>query len=223
MNSEPFVLTISHQIGSGGSVLGRKISERLGVPFIDRQILQAVADKLHVSETALQNREEKVSSFWQTFNHLAVFSDPVLSMAPNHYVPSDQDLFQLESDYIGRIAEKTSAIILGRCGWYILRKRPNHVSILLHATMPDRVLRVRDMFHLSQNEAEKFIDSNDKERTAYVQRFTKQFWLDASLYDLCLDTSSIGIDQAIEMEMDYLQQKALTPNPSPEGEGNSSN
>src|SRR5579859_3671834 len=207
MKNEPFVLTISHQIGSGGSNLGKKLAEQLAIPFIDRQILQWVADKLNVSEATLQNRDERLSSFWQSFSQLAVFTDPLLSAAPNKYVPTDHDLFQLESDYIGRIVEKTSAIILGRCGRYILRNHANHVSILVHAAMPDRIQRVRDLYHLSQNEAEKFIETNDKERTAYVQTFTKQYWLDASLYDLCVDTSKIGLDATAALVLAYLEKR----------------
>src|SRR5579872_1032091 len=110
--TETFVITISHQIGSGGSYLGRKLSEHLGVPFIDRQVLQAVAEQLNLSETQLRGRDEKLRSFWQILSQLAAFTDPMASLAPSHFVLTDKELFQLESEYIGGIGEKTSAIFL---------------------------------------------------------------------------------------------------------------
>src|SRR5215475_8656971 len=103
MTTERFAITISHQIGSGGSDIGKKLSERLGIPFIDRQILQRVADQLHVAEAEVEGRDQRVRTIWQSVSQIARLSDPMVSLAPDSYVVTDQDLFQLESDYIGRI------------------------------------------------------------------------------------------------------------------------
>src|SRR5579859_6211365 len=113
MSEETFVITISHQLGSGGSYLGKQLSERLAIPFVDRDVLKKVAEQIHVSEAELQGREERLSSFWQSFSRMALFTDPIVGFSLNTYVPTDKDLFELESDYIARIAEKTSAVILG--------------------------------------------------------------------------------------------------------------
>ena len=201
MSEERFVITISHQLGSGGSVLGKQLSERLAIPYVDRDILKKVAEQIHVSEAELEGREERLSSFWQSFSRMALFTDPIVSFSPNTYVPTDRDLFELESDYIARIAEKTSAIIMGRCGRYILRDHPHRTSILVHAATPARIKRIRELYHLSENEAGKLIETNDRERAAYISTFTKQDWLDARLYDLCIDTSSVGLDNTTDLVM----------------------
>ncbi len=201
MSEKPFLITISHQLGSGGAHLGTELSKRLGMPFIDRDILKQVADQLHLSEGDLENREERLSSFWENFNRLAVFSNPQISLVSSPYLLSDRDLFQLESEYIKRIADKASAIILGRCGRYILRDHPHHLSVLVHADPQYRLNRIGDLYHVSEAEAKKILENNDKERAAYIHTFTQQDWLDARLYDLCINTSHVGIDNAVDLVM----------------------
>jgi cytidylate kinase len=199
MSNDFFVITISHQLGSGGSYIGTMLSKRLGMPFIDRDILKQVADQLHLSENELENREERLSSFWESFTRMAVYSDPGISLTTSPYVLSDQNLFQLESEYIKRITEKTSAVILGRCGQYILRDHPHHFSVMVHADPPARISRIRDLYKLSETDAKKMIEANDKERAAYIHTFTKQDWLNTRLYDLCVNTSHVGLDTSVEL------------------------
>ena len=66
MDEQRLVITISHQLDSGGGYLGQKLAERLGIPFIDREILKIVSDRLHMAEGALAHREERLAWFWQS-------------------------------------------------------------------------------------------------------------------------------------------------------------
>lgn len=199
MADKLFVVTISHQLGSGGSALGQRLSERLGIPFIDRDILQKVANQLHVAESVIEEREERLSSFWQSLNRIAVMSNPAECLSLQEYVPDDRSLFNLESDCIGRIAEKSAAIFLGRCGRYILRDHPRHFSILVHADLVDRIRRVQELFCLEAGEAKKLLQRNDRERAAYIYTFTRRDWLDADWYDLCVNTSHLGLEKSAEI------------------------
>ena len=201
MSDKRFVITISHQLGSGGAYLGQKLSDLLGIPFIDREILKKVAKQLNLAESELTNREERLSSFWQSFSRIAELIDPAKSLSADSYIPTDKELFQLESDTIGRIAANSSAIIIGRCGRYILRNHPCHLSVLVHAEKPSRIKRLCELYHLSNLEAEKLIEVNDRERNAYIQTFTRQDWLNARLYDICVNTSITGLDKTVDLVM----------------------
>ncbi len=199
MAEQRLVITISHQLGSGGGYLGQKLAERLGIPFIDREILKKVSDQLHMAEGALAHREERLTSFWQSLTRIAAFTDPAECLSVDSYEPSDKELFQLESQMMGRIAKESGAVFLGRCGWHILRGHPGHFSVLVLAERPERVKRVRQLFCLSAEEAGKLIDANDRERAAYIRAFTRHDWLDPRLYDLCLNTSKVGLDRAVDL------------------------
>lgn len=202
-----YVITISHQLGSGGAYLGQILSEQLGIPFFDREILKKVADQLHMEETELEYREERLTSYWQSFARVAALSDPVGCLSLEHYQPSDQELFQLESQTIMRIVKESSAIFIGRCGRYILRDHPDHFSILVHSDLPARIERIQQLFCLTPKDAKKLIETNDRERAAYIRAFTHQEWLDARLYNLCVNTARIGFDKTADLALACLANK----------------
>ena len=199
MVMKPYSVTISHQLGSGGAYLGEKLAGRLGIPFLDRDILKEVARQLDLAEAELENREERLSSFWQNFNRVAVLSDPAWGLAVQPYIPSDSDFFQLECNTIQRIAKKSSAVFLGRCGYYVLRTHPHHVSILVTAEQPARIKRLQELYKLSEEKALDLIKTNDQERANYIRTMTKQNWLDARHYNLCVNTSAVGWDCAVDL------------------------
>lgn len=193
---EQFVITISHVLGSGGAYIGKRLSEIFKVPFVDRQILKMVSEKLSISENDIELLDEKKSSFWQSFSRLELINEPVIALTAD-YIPSDRDLFDLESEFIKQIANKSSAIILGRGGRYILRDHPHHLSIFVYADMKDRIKRVSELYNISENASAKMIEKNDKDRKNYIQSFTKLKLTDAKAYDICINTSSIGLENAV--------------------------
>jgi cytidylate kinase len=196
---DKYVITISHLLGSGGAYIGKKLSESLGIPFIDRQILKAVANKLNVPEDDIEDREERLSSFWESFMAAESVSNPINLMNTQYFLPSDKELFDLESEYIETIADNGSAIILGRSGRYILRDHKRHLSVFVTADMDDRVENVKKLYNISKDAAKIMISKNDKARDNYIKSFTHFKWLDARSYDICINTSSIGLDNAVEI------------------------
>jgi cytidylate kinase len=207
MNNMLYAVTISHLLGSGGAVVGQKLSDKLGIPFIDREVLKEVSRRLNFAEQVLQQREERLQSFWESFSHMVSLIDPAASFSSASYVPTDQELFLLESETIGRIAEKRSAIFIGRCARFILRNHPHHVSILIHADIPDRIKRLSELYKISEAEASKLVHVNDRERSAYIRAFAKENLFDARLYDLSVNVSRIGLDKAVEHIVDCVNTK----------------
>ncbi len=201
MPGKPFVITISHQLGCGGMALGQQLSERLGIPFFDREILLRVAEQLNVAEGVVEGREERLSGFWQSLNRVAVLSDPVECMSMDAFEPDDRELFETEAEVIRQIAGKRSGIFLGRCGRYILRDYPRLFNILVHADKPDRIKRVQGLYCLEEGPARKLMEQNDRDRDAYMRTFARKDWLDARWYDLCINTSSLGLEKTVEAAM----------------------
>ncbi len=207
MSNQKFVVTISHQFGSGGAFIGQKLSEQLGIPFIDREILKNVATELNVQEADLALRDERRSTFWENISRTVLVYDPSAVVKLDTYMITDTELFRLESAYIERIANETSAVILGRLARYILRSHPHRISIFVTAHLEARIKRVSEILHLSPAEAEKFIETNDRERAAYVHSFTKQDWMDARLYDLCINTSILGFEKSATLVKSFVEAR----------------
>jgi cytidylate kinase len=182
--------------------LGQKLSEQLGIPFFDREILVKVAKELNLAESVVEGREERLSGFWQSLYRIgAVLSDPVEIPSMQSLEPDDQGLFEVESECIVRIAERSSGVFLGRCGRYILRNHPCLFNILVHADLANRIHRVQELFCLEAGDAKKLIAKNDRDRDAYMSTFARKDWLDARWYDLCVNTSSLGMEQCVSAAM----------------------
>lgn len=149
-------------------------------------------------EEDLESRDEKVPSFWQSFLQSSICS-PDVYLPPQVFVPTEEAIFKVESEIIKGIAKDRSAIIIGRCGSHILRDNPNHISIFLHAESQFRQKRIKALYHLSNIEAHKMLEQSDDERARYHQLLTGKSWSDATQYDLCMNTSKLGIDFSIEL------------------------
>jgi cytidylate kinase len=204
--SKSFSITISRQLGAGGSFVGQQLASRLNIFFADRDIVRYAANRLSTFEANLESREERLLSFWhsllKTLPQKDVLTVPAVASALEY---TDQELFDTEAEIIKKIVHEKSAVILGRCGHYILRDEPNHISVFLHANQEFRINRVMKLYNLQHDEATKMVEKSDKERAAYCKTFTHKEWMNATNYDLSIDTSKVTLEQAVELILQYIQ------------------
>lgn len=201
----PLVITISRQLGSGGAYVGQKLAKSLNIFYADREIICKASKQLSVLEEDLESRDEKVSSFWQSYIQSCACGSPEGYIYPQIIAPTDHELFEAESEIIEHIAKEHSAVIVGRCGTHILRDFPNHVSMFLHGDTTFRIGRIQKLYNVTEEVAGKMIAQSDKERNRYYHTFTGKEWTDARQYDISIDTSKIGIDKSIELILKYLE------------------
>ena len=204
---EKFVITISRQIACGGAYIGQQLAKRLNVFYADRAIITQAAEHLSVKEKTIEEREETMPSFWRSFlSSAAVYPD--LYVTPIMLVPTEYDFFLAESEVIKRIAAERSAVIIGRCGFHILRDHPNRVSVFLHAASEFRLARYSTLYKATEQDAEKTLAKGDKSRAQYFRNFTGCVHEDARNYDLAIDTSRLdNLDQAVDVILAYLETR----------------
>lgn len=202
----PLVITISRQFGSGGAYLGQQLAKKLNIYYADREIITKAAEKLSILEEKVDSRNEKIQSFWHSFLQYSA-SAPDVYIPQKTMEPTDYELFKVQSEIISHIVKEHSAVIIGRSGFYLLRKHPNHVSIFLHADLAYRIDRIRNLHNVSEKVAAKMIAKSDKDRDLYCKSFTGKDWTDAKNYDISIDTSRVGIENAVELILYYLNLK----------------
>jgi cytidylate kinase len=122
-------------------------------------------------------------------------------------LPTDSVLFKTEAEIIKHIAKERPAVIIGRCGSFILKENPNHVSIFLHSDMTFRKKRIQKLFNVTEKVAKKLTVQSDKERSLYYHNFTGNEWTDATQFDLSINTGKIGLGNSIDFIMKYLELK----------------
>jgi cytidylate kinase len=205
--TSPFVITISRQMGSGGAYLGKRLASRLNVLYLDREIVSQAAKELKTPVESLESRDEKLTPFWRSLLESYAYVTPTAYVPPPLHMPTDRELYSTESNIITRIAQQRSAVIVGRGGYYVLRRHPRCLSILLHADITFRQKRVQELYHVSAEEALKLIESVDKERERYLRALTGQNCMDARHYHLSLDTSVVGLEAAEEIILATLRAR----------------
>jgi CMP/dCMP kinase len=202
--ASPFEITISRQLGSGGRYIGQQLAKRLNIFYADREIINQAAKQFSVMGEDLEQRDEKISSFWQSCVQSYAIGVPDAYVIPQ-IAATDSALFKAETEIIEHIAKEQSAVIIGRCSSYILREHPNHISVFLHGDINFRINRIQKLYNLSEEAAAKMITQSDKERAAYNLTFTGLDWADARQYDISIDTSKAGLDQSTELIIKYLE------------------
>lgn len=186
-----YVITINRQFGSGGRRIGKMLSEKLGIHYLDKELLALAAEKSGINEKVFENADEKPTNSLLYSLSAAAYGG---YMAPINFHDSltNDRLFALQADAIRSAAEKGSSVIIGRCADDILAEHPHHLSIFIHAPLPKRVETVAGLHQLSEKAAEELILKTDKRRASYYNFYTSRKWDCALHYDLAIDSSLLG-------------------------------
>ncbi len=199
--SEKIILTIGRQFGSGGHEIGEKIAKKLGVKFYDKELLKLVAKESGLCEKVLESYDEKPTnsllySIVMDIYPSVMYSGPTI----------DQQIYQATYDAIRKLSED-SCVIVGRCADYTLRDCPELVSVFVHASTDFRAARVAEEYKVSEAKAKDMLVKTDKKRASYYNFQSEKKWGAASSYNLCVESSSLGIDGSVELIMDYIRYR----------------
>lgn len=205
---QPFVITIGRQLGSGGRSIGEAIARRLGVPLYDRELIELAARESGLCPELFERVDERQSRslFTTLMGYLrAPFTGYEGGNTDN--VLSNEALFKIQSDVIREAAAQGSCVFVGRCADYILRDRPHRVDVFVTARAEDRERRLCERYDICGREARAMMERADASRAAYYNYFSSRTWGAAATYDLCLNSSEVGIDGAADFILRFAERK----------------
>lgn len=197
------IITISRQFGSGGHEIGKRLAEKLNIPFYDKSILQLVEENSSYSVSYLKENEEQVPS---------LLNGPYYGSGHTSFYPqitTDKVFFSI-SKVLQKIAEKGPCVIVGRCADYVLQDlKP--INFFVYAPLDAKVKRKLDLSKMDLEESLSYEDMKkrvlfvDKQRAKYYEFYTDQKWGIPANYHLCLNTGELEIDEAVEILYHYIQ------------------
>ena len=199
---ENIVITIARQYGSGGKTVGGMVSDRLGIPCYNREILRMASDESGINEKLFAQADEKIKKSALFRISKSVYEGELLPPDSDDFV-STRNLFNYQAKIIKKLAETESCVIVGRCADYILRNYPNVMSVFVHAPHDFCMEQAMLRSSMTEREMEKFIAKTDKYRGEYYHYYTGQEWSSALHYDLCLDSSKLGFDKCVDAILAY--------------------
>lgn len=179
--------------------LGRK----LGIPVYDQELIAKAAEQSGFSKELFANSDEK--------RNLLALSSFIVDVgrfgSADNYM-SDNQLFVIQSNVIRSLADKGPAIFIGRCSDYILRDR-KCLDVFVTATDEVRIKRIAERMNITPEQADSLMRKKDRTRETYYNYYTFGNWGVASNYDLCVDSSVLGIEGTADMIIDFCRRAGL--------------
>ena len=184
------IIKISRQYGSGGKIIGEKLAEELGIVCYDKVFLENITKKLGVSSAFFQDDNRGENGLYEVGSHGPL--SKVASLSVNNKV------FESAAKLIREIAAKESAVIVGRCGDYVLKDEENVLSLFIYADKKERLQRGIELYHLDPKDAEETIRRFDRKRANFYEFYTDRKWGALSNYSMTVNTSRMGIEQCVK-------------------------
>ena len=208
---EKFVITINRELGSGGRTIGEKLGNKLQVPFYDKALIQQLKEQYNLTVEQIEYLKGQKHNWWadckRSMMILPNFVGPIYAGEPINmpdFLITD-DIFQTETEILKGIAEDGSCVIAGRSGFYIFRDHPNHLSILIQASMQHRIDRLVRKRNITPEKAREIIEQVDKGRENYVKKYTGTSRYDTRNYDLVINMDDHTEDEALDIIMKYIK------------------
>ncbi len=201
------IINIGRQIGSGGHDVAKLIAEHFNCKFYDREVLNLAAKESGFDERFFAQNDEK-KGFFRSLFHI---SSPHLGGSTFYGNDLSQEgLFKLQSDAIRKAAQDHSCVFVGRCADYVLRDMPGVVNIFVTADMTDRIRNVMERKQCTESEARKMIEQGESQRATYYNYYTGKHWGHSNAYDLCVNTSRMGIEATAQHICEFIKKIIAT-------------
>ena len=201
------IYTIGRELGSGGYTVAKLLAERLGIKLYDKELLAQAAKDSGFCEEIFENHDERPTNSFLYSLVMDTYTGGNYSAAPFLDMPLNHKVFLAQFDTIKKIASEESCVIVGRCADYALASNPDCLSIFVHADMDDRIKRVSKREDVTESKAKDMIQKKDKQRSSYYNYYASKRWGDSRSYDLCINSSAVGIDGAVKIILEFAKLK----------------
>lgn len=208
---EPFVITLSREIGSGGHTVGRILAEKLNTRYCDKDLIRGLEEKFNLTVSGIEKLKGKKKNWLADFcQYIAPLpsaktlgQDPKYTQEFRLDVTTD-DVYKAETEILQGLAQEGSCVIAGRSGFSVFRDHPNHLSVFITASDENRVQRVMRKQGVSEESARTIINGIDEARENYIKRYTGASRYDARNYDLVINADGHSEEEVAGLILAYL-------------------
>ena len=190
------IISVGREFGSGGRVIAEALAERFGIPVYDRHLITDIAAKTHLTPEEVEKYNEAPKPH-------------IISRRVRGFSNSIEDnIAEMQFNFIREKAESgESFVVVGRCSESKLRDFKCLVSLFILGDMDAKIKRVMEVYELSEADAKELIEKKDKKRKRYHNYHISLHWGDSRLYDLCINSSRLGIDGTVDALEKYIRAR----------------
>jgi len=199
---ETKIITISREFGSGGRTIGHMVAEKLGIPFYDKELVDHIALESGFAPKYIEEHGEHApgkSAFSYAFSHQSV-------PGVMNGLSTADFLWNVQCGVILQLAEKGPCVIVGRNADYILKDHENCLHVFIHANKEFRADRIVRLYGEAEKSPSVRLAAKDKRRRVNYHHYTGRTWGASHNYDICLDSSKLGIDACVDIIVSLAQK-----------------
>ena len=203
-NNKHIIICVGRQLGSGGHDIARMLAMDFNAKYYDQELLNLAAKESGISEKFFEQNDEKRGIFRSLFHlHASHVGDN--NMYNNDF--SQENLFKFQSDAILKAADEGSCVFVGRCADYVLRERTDVVSVFVSASKRFRIDQIMAKLNVDAPTANKYIKQRESQRASYYNYYTGKKWGSAESYDLCIESSVLGLQATERFIADFIRKR----------------
>ena len=190
------IISVSREFGSGGHIIAEQIAKDHGLKFYDRHLLDDIAAENNMNAAVLEKYDEKPRNAFLS-RRVSGFSNSM-----------EEILAEMQFDYIRKKADSgESFVIVGRCAESVFSGHKGEIYIFVVGDDEAKIKRVEKVYGLNTSEAILKMKRHDKKRRQYHNRHSSFRWGDSRNYDLCINSSKLGLDQTADALEDYIRAR----------------
>ena len=197
------LITISREFGSGGRLIGKRLAEKLDIPYYDKELLDRIAEESGFSKEMIVEAEKKAKNSFL----YSLASAMGTGEAGPESLSLNERFFLAQFDTIRRIADEGSCVIVGRCADYVLRGMPEATNVFIYAEEADKIKRAVQEYGVPEDSVKKLMKDTDKARANYYAYHTGRKWGEHVNYNLSIDSGYIEIEDIVDLIIKYTDVK----------------
>lgn len=195
------IITISRQFGSNGREIARQLAEYLDIGYYNKEILQKIASDMGVCpDFFIESKQDENGMFKMETHGLLGFSNLA-------QISVNSQVYERAKEIIEGIAQRESAVIVGRCADYILKDHPNVICVFCYSDIEQRIRWSINEYNVPAKQAKKIVLEKDQERSRFYEFYTNRKWGEAKNYHLMINTSQMPTEEVVKLLASYFDQK----------------
>ena len=198
------IISVGREYGSGGREIGEKVAAHFGIPCYDKELLSRAAKESGFCEEMIESHDERPTN---SFLYNLVMDTYSFGYNASSFVdmPISHKIFLAQFDTIKKIASEGPCVIVGRCADYALSDYKNCIHLFIYGDEKVKTKRIMEKYNLSEAKAKDMIVKKDKQRQSYYNYYSSKKWGRADSYDLCINSSVLGIDGTVKLIIQYIE------------------
>ena len=198
MSVDNLIICVGRQLGSGGCEIAKMLAENFGCKFYDKELISMAAEQSGFTPKIFERHDENHGALKTFFGPMTGLLERITGNFYNSSI-SQEALFQIQSEAIWKAAQESSCVFVGRCADYVLRNNPRLFSVFITADNAERTEVVAQRLGCDTETARKYIERKEEERAAYYNYYTSKRWGEAQSYDLCVNSSLLGLEKTTKI------------------------